>query len=138
MNLNTLKIASLLLLLFALTACQQEDPIEPNEASEPLVELQFSASPIDLQGVNAQFAHDVPYDQYDKTSFDIFLPESEEPTGLVIFIHGGGFTGGDKAFVYQKSYPEQIVEILNSGVAVATLNYRLIEENDTEGSLPGG
>ncbi|MEO0473149.1 MAG: alpha/beta hydrolase [Bacteroidota bacterium] len=97
--------------------------------------MQFSSPPIDLQGVDAQFASDVAYDQYDKTTFDIFLPESDQPTGLVIFIHGGGFTGGDKAFVYQKTYPEQLVEILSKGVAVATLNYRLIEENDTEGVL---
>ncbi|WP_343914618.1 alpha/beta hydrolase [Aquimarina litoralis] len=105
------------------------------DAQEPKVELQFSDSPIDLQNVEALFASDVAYNEYEDTKFDIFLPTSSTTTGLVIFIHGGGFTGGDKAFIYTDSYKNEIIELLTNGIAVATINYRLLLPGDDEGVL---
>ena len=63
------------------------------------------------------------------------MPNSTNPTALVIFIHGGGFDGGDKAFAYNSDYPEQIVELLANNIAVATINYRLLGANETVGVL---
>ncbi|MEM6346376.1 MAG: alpha/beta hydrolase [Bacteroidota bacterium] len=127
-----LKTISFLALTFALLACSKESPIVPEENKG---ELQFSSSPIDLEGIDAQYAADVSYDQYEASKFDIFLPNSATPTGLVVYIHGGGFTGGDKAFVYKDPYPEHIRTLLSQDIAVATINYRLIENGDTEGVL---
>ena len=127
-----------LILGITLVACSNDDPItmEPDaDTQNPLVELQFTDPPIALQGADAQFAPDIPYDVFDKTKFDIFLPNSESPTGLVIFIHGGGFTGGDKAFLYTSKFEAAVVELLHSKVAVATINYRLVTAGDTEGVL---
>ena len=118
-----------------LCSCNRQDPILPEESQDALIELQFSPSPIDLQGAEASFAAEIAYDQYDQTTFDIYLPTSSTPTGLVVFIHGGGFTGGDKTFLYSGNYDDIVAELLNNGIAVATINYRLLESGDQEGVL---
>jgi len=66
---------------------------------------------------------DVKYGDHQKQAFDIWLAKAKEgkPTPLVIFIHGGGFRGGDKRGVsgnLVKSY-------LDQGISFAAMNYRL-------------
>lgn len=133
MKLYKFLICSLLLSSLILSSCSDTEEILPPET--PLVELEFSTSPIDLKGIDARFAQDQAYDQYPETRFDIFLPESTSPTPLVIFIHGGGFTGGNKAFIYTDDYSDQITELLSHGIAVATINYRLLKSGNQEGVL---
>jgi pimeloyl-ACP methyl ester carboxylesterase len=130
------KLILSLLASIVLLSCSNDDAlITPIVSIEPLIELQFTNAPIDLQGVQAQFASNISYDVYEDTKFDIFLPASTTPTGLVVFIHGGGFTGGDKGFVYNENFDNEIIELLTNGIAVATINYRLIQSGDTEGVL---
>ncbi|QDU80973.1 acetyl esterase [Polystyrenella longa] len=65
---------------------------------------------------------DVAYGEHDKQGFDLWLvPDAEEPTPLVIYIHGGGFRGGDKSTV-KKGVAEGY---LKRGIAFASMNYRL-------------
>jgi len=55
---------------------------------------------------------------------DLWLPSgARQPYPLVIFVHGGGFSGGDKGDVGPK-----VVPLLRSGFAVASLDYRLSGE----------
>jgi acetyl esterase len=64
---------------------------------------------------------DVKYGPHERNVLDLYLPKSSEPTPLVLYIHGGGFQGGDKSTlnpVEGKSY-------LDAGFAVAAINYRL-------------
>ena len=130
------KLATFFLFFITIVSCSDDESIIiPTDSQEPLVELQFTNPPIELQGIQAMFASDISYNEYDKTKFDVFLPASTTPTGLVIFIHGGGFTGGDKAFIYNDNYKNEIVELLSNSIAVATINYRLISANDNEGVL---
>lgn len=130
------KLILYIVLLSVLMSCVN-DELTPGPIDSPGtgIELQFTNPPIDLQGVDAVFSSDIPYDQHDKTKFDVFLPNSPTATGLVVFIHGGGFTGGDKAFIYTDNYKNEITELLSKGIAVATINYRLLEPGDTEGVL---
>ena len=124
------------LLFSALWSCSSDESLlDLTDSQDPLIELQFTDSPINLQGTDALFAENIAYDQYDKTTFDIFLPISQTPTGLVIFIHGGGFTGGDKTFIYNSNFENEVIDFLAAGIAVATINYRLIEFGDNEGVL---
>lgn len=133
---NTKCIIYFFALLSFISCSDEESTITPSaDSKDPLIELQFSNPPIDLGGAEAQFAENIPYDEYDETRFDIFLPSSSNITGLVIFIHGGGFTGGDKAFIYNDSFEKEISEFLSNDIAVATINYRLIKAGDTEGVL---
>ena len=65
---------------------------------------------------------DVAYGDHEKQAFDLWLvPEATAPTPLVIYIHGGGFRGGDKSGVRAG----QIKTFLDAGIAFASMNYRL-------------
>ncbi len=56
--------------------------------------------------------------------FDLWQPTTKTPAPIVLFIHGGGFRGGDKRMM-SKRFLEQC---LAGGYSVATINYRLIPE----------
>ncbi len=66
---------------------------------------------------------DVKYGEHAKQAFDIWLAESKDgaPTPLVIYIHGGGFRGGDKSRI--DGHPIQ--DYLDQGISFASMNYRL-------------
>ena len=67
-------------------------------------------------------AADVAYGTHEKQRFDLWaVPGATEPTPLVIFIHGGGFRGGDKKAVK----PSEIADYHENGIAFASMNYRL-------------
>lgn len=53
---------------------------------------------------------------------DVYYPKSaDEKTPLVIYIHGGGWSGGDKSETQGRLIPS----LLDAGFTVASLNYRL-------------
>lgn len=65
---------------------------------------------------------DVAYGDHEKQRFDLWpVPDAKEPTPLAIFIHGGGFRGGDKRSVS----PATIALFHDAGIAFASMNYRL-------------
>jgi acetyl esterase/lipase len=58
---------------------------------------------------------------------DLYVPASasaSSPVPLVVFIHGGGFFGGDKAL----SSSSAQLKLLSQGYAIASINYRLSPE----------
>ena len=106
----------------------------------PIPDITYSNSPFDLQGINAKFAKDIAYDSKARTQFDIWLPNSNTPTGLVIYVHGGGFTSGDKDFVYTIQsggawdFPTDIRYLLQNNIAFATIRYTYLNNTgETEG-----
>jgi acetyl esterase/lipase len=56
---------------------------------------------------------------------DIYLPDTTGPYPVIIVIHGGGFSGGDKNGQELNSIKEAA---LNRGYAVVSINYRLSSE----------
>ena len=64
------------------------------------------------------------YGKYELNSFDFWKASSNEPTPLVIYIHGGGFTSGSKEKVSHK----MVSELLSHGISVMSINYRLSPE----------
>ena len=58
---------------------------------------------------------------------DIYAPEHPESTlsPVIMFVHGGGWTSGDKAS--DEGKPE-ILDLISRGYAVASANYRLAPE----------
>lgn len=125
-----------LLLFFFLWSCDKNDD-NPQDVNSNIT---FSDSPIDLQGMNARFAKDIPYDSKTRTLFDIWLPDSNTPTGLVIYVHGGGFTSGDKNFVYSVQsggawdFPADIRFLLQNNIAFVTVRYTYL---NTQGEAEG-
>ena len=63
----------------------------------------------------------VKYGPWKRNLFDLWMPESSEPTPLIIFIHGGGFTGGSKG---QVRGSKNVQLALDRGVAFASIQYR--------------
>jgi len=80
--------------------------------------------PINAAGIPATFSNE-KYGSHERNTFDIWLAESDRPTPLVMYIHGGGFVGGDKSRYYDS---EDWLRFLESGVSVATINYRFMNE----------
>lgn len=75
---------------------------------------------VNADGVPAAHAN-VKYGSHERNLLDIWLADSDKPTPLVIFIHGGGFTSGDKSKVYKS---KELTKFLKAGVSFATINYR--------------
>ncbi|PZR07193.1 MAG: hypothetical protein DI536_28460 [Archangium gephyra] len=62
---------------------------------------------------------------------DVFLPTSSTPTPLVIFFHGGGFTGGSRDNAYTGG-GNAIVQFTTAGIAYITADYRLLQNIGVE------
>ncbi len=143
-TLNYRQLIALPLMIGVLAACSDSNDRSDNimqpevveevvEESRPELSLSFTEPPIELPGITANYAEDVPYGDGERNLFDIFLPDCEEPTPLVIYIHGGGFTGGDKSGALIA--PEEIGELLQSCVAYAAINYTLLKVPDEGESI---
>ena len=67
-----------------------------------------------------------PYDSLKLQKMDVFLPEDRnEHTPFVILVHGGGWTHGNKWMIRTVQN-----RLLKNNIAVANINYRLINKNE--------
>jgi len=67
---------------------------------------------------------DVAYGPHQRNRIDFYRAQSEEATPLVVYIHGGGFRGGSKRGINQKT----LQQLLDAGISVAAIEYRLVPE----------
>jgi len=63
---------------------------------------------------------DVKYGPHERNVFDFWKAASDKPTPLVVFIHGGGFVGGDKSMLP----PSALKRALDAKASVISINYR--------------
>lgn len=70
---------------------------------------------------------DLPYGEGAANKFDLCLPKdsSRESYGLVVYLHAGGFTSGDKS-----GDAEMLSWLCKKGYVAAGINYTLFEELD--------
>jgi len=66
---------------------------------------------------------DVKYGPYARNVMDVWLAKSERPTPVLVSIHGGGFSGGNKSVSHSL-----LAECLRSGISVVAITYRLSGE----------
>lgn len=123
------KLSGLLIVCALLVSCGDGSDNGGHPESLPLV---ASAAPIDLQGIDAQFYSAVAYGPYEENIFDIYLPQSDQPTPLLLYIHGGGFTGGSRDTA---SSGDLVRSFLRAGIAFASIDYRLIRTPETIGVI---
>jgi acetyl esterase/lipase len=104
-----------LLLFIGFTACKKKDPEEtPNGSS---------------------MAYNVAYGSDARHKMDIYLPENRsiDSTKVLIFIHGGAWTSGDKNEVnsYFNLFKEKLPDY-----AIISMNYRLCTNNPYTNGFP--
>lgn len=63
---------------------------------------------------------DARYGPHERNVLDFWKATSDKPTPVLVFIHGGGFVGGDKSGVS----PSAITACVSSGISFASINYR--------------
>ena len=93
------------------------------------------ADSFNVTNPNAVQAINIPYGDIEpqKQLFHIFLPNTEDTFPLVIFIHGGGFTGGNPGTVFKDPERRETVKFfLENDVAFISLGYRLIAEEEPD------
>jgi acetyl esterase len=61
----------------------------------------------------------VAYGPHERNVLDFWQAKSEQPTPVLVSIHGGGFVAGNKSI-----QPQLLNACLNSGISVAAINYR--------------
>ena len=76
---------------------------------------------------------DVAYGKHPKQVLHFWQAESEKPTSLLFFIHGGGWQGGDRM---NKHLIEMMDHLLESQISVVSIEYRFIREAVAEGIEP--
>jgi acetyl esterase/lipase len=67
---------------------------------------------------------DLAYGSHPRQVLDFYPAESDEPTPVVFYIHGGGWRGGDK-----KTNPKAF---LDKGISVVAINYRYVQNGVEE------
>ena len=77
-----------------------------------------------------QVFKDVTYGDNERNILDIWLAKSENETPLLIFIHGGGFVGGNKESAYRKNNIKRFLKLLENNISFATINYRFMNNDD--------
>jgi acetyl esterase/lipase len=68
-------------------------------------------------------AADVSYGPHPRNVLDFYKADSDKPTPLIVYIHGGGFVGGDKSSIN----PIILKLALENGISCAALHYRFID-----------
>ncbi len=66
----------------------------------------------------------VAYGDHPRQRLDLYQPEGDDRAPLFVWLHGGGFSGGDKSHL-----PSLLRDyLLGQGVAVASANYRFVDD----------
>lgn len=75
---------------------------------------------------------DVPYGEGEANKFDLYVPadNTRENYGLVVYLHAGGFTAGDKS-----EDAEMLKWLCSKGYVAAGINYTLRTEENTASVL---
>ena len=85
--------------------------------------LLASTSVLSAAEATAPTYADVSYGPHARNVLDFWKAEGEGPRPLLVYIHGGGWVGGDK-----KQNPAQFRPFLEKGISYAAINYRLTGE----------
>lgn len=75
---------------------------------------------------------DVAYGKHPKQVLHFWKAESAKPTPLLFFIHGGGWSGGNRSSGLAQLLPE----MLKNGISVVSVEYRFISEATKDGEVP--
>ena len=93
----------------------------------------FKDSGENNSGIAPTFSN-IKYGPNKRNVLDLWQAKSDQPTPLLICIHGGGFSMGDKNGFREDH--ELINAMRDAGISVAAINYRLTEEGKNAYPIP--
>lgn len=70
---------------------------------------------------------EVEYGPHERNVLDFWKADSQKPAPVIVYIHGGGFVGGDKLTFS----PQMLQESLASGISFAAIHYRFVGDGVT-------
>lgn len=76
--------------------------------------------------------YDVSYGPHPKQLIHFWQAKSDKPTPMLLFVHGGGWMGGGRLSGLTAMLPK----LLDSGISVASVEYRFIPEATADGEVP--
>jgi acetyl esterase/lipase len=97
-------------LLFVVVAAPAQQPAQPKAPG-------FVRRPPLPEGTTVH--KDLSYGAHERNTLDLYIPKSDKPLPLVVWVHGGGWERGSK----NNTGPS--MDLLKEGYAVASINYRL-------------
>lgn len=71
----------------------------------------------------------LPYGTHERQKLDFYKATADKPTPLLFYVHGGGWTAGDKRKLNPKPY-------LDAGISVVSINYRYSWQAQIDGVVP--
>jgi len=98
-------------------------------AADPAPATVKPATPTPVPGPAPTLAN-VPYGSHERQVLDFYKAESDKPTPLLFFIHGGGWVAGDK------KNPGSLKDCLSAGISVVSINYRYSWQAQLAGVVP--
>ena len=75
---------------------------------------------------------DVHYGPHQRQVLDFYQAKSSQPTPVIVYIHGGGFVGGDKRSVNAA----MLRDALDTGISFAAIHYRFVDGDKTIFPVP--
>jgi acetyl esterase/lipase len=106
-------IALLSFIALGAVGAEQPDPSTPKPSPRPKPTL-----------IN------VPYGAHERQVLDFYKAQSDQPTPVVVHIHGGGWLNGDKSGF------NDAAKYLTAGISVVAINYRYVSQAHAAGVKP--
>ena len=75
---------------------------------------------------NIKFLKNYRYGEYERNVLDLAFPEGSGRIDLLLFIHGGAWSAGDK-----EMYENEVRFLAGKGLAAAAMNYRYVSESSS-------
>ena len=117
--------------IFLFLACAKSDYPSTTIDLESILGVTQSDSPLG-EGL---FFEDINYGDGERQQLDILFPDNKSPKGVVLFFHGGGFTGGDKAQAFDELLLETMQAVLDDNIAIVSANYTLLTTPGNQGVI---
>jgi acetyl esterase/lipase len=126
---RTFLVSQLLALLSVLNA--GEAPAKAEQPKEP-APFVYDGNPERLKyELAVKPDENVAYGPHRMQVIYFWRAKSDQPTPLLVYIHGGGWSGGDRSVVRGMLQPA-----LDAGISVASVEYRTIKDSTADGIVP--
>jgi acetyl esterase len=101
-------------------------PVEARNYLKTLQSARPRANPGDDASRTKPTQANVAYGPHERNVLDFYQAKSDKPTPLIIYIHGGGFVGGNKESIS----PAMVKAANEAGISVSSLHYRFVNGTD--------